>query len=318
MLIEQFLHDLRDLAGDEHDGYLGMKSLDESLEIFMSESKKGPVVEIASTTSAAGKSQLLYYLAAITVLPETCGGRSAAVVYIDADGRFDAHRLRTVTMGIAQNPPAAETAIVEDSLQHVHVFQPPSSGSLLATLQTLDAYLLNTSRHGSATRPLRAIFLDSATAFLWQDKLRDQIARVEEIGLPAGAIEQDRRENRSFVLGTLYAELVGELKRLQGVFGCAVVYTGTVWTRGVESDAVGFRSSLPPPWGLFPALRVVVRAVGPRGFEGGVNTWGREDWPRRVEEGLQKRQRLLGAFSFHAGVDGVRLATTTTTMHTNP
>lgn len=303
----QFLHELRELAGAEQDRYLGVKSLDDALRVFTSESRKEPVVEIASTASAAGKSQLLYYLAATAVLPETCGGRSAAVVYIDADGRFDAHRLRTVTMGIAQTETAVETATtVEDSLQHVHVFQPSSSGCLLATLQTLQDYLLDMKRHVSSARPLHAILLDSATAFLWQDKLRDQIARVEEIGLPASEIEQDRRENRSFVLGTLYAELVSELKRLQGEFGCAVVYTATVWTRGLEGDAVGFRSSLPSPWGLFPALRVVVRATGRGVFEAGVNTWGREDWPRRVVEGLQRTTTHRGgAFSFHANVDGV-------------
>lgn len=313
----QFLHDLRGLAGDEQKGHLGLKSLDDALDVFMCEWKKEPVVEIASTASAAGKSQLLYYLAAIAVLPEPYGGRSAAVVYIDADGRFDANRLRTVAMGIAQTTSPAETApapapapaadAVKDSLQHVHVFQPASSGSLLATLKTIEAYLLDTQRHVSSTRPLHAILLDSATAFLWQDKLRDQIARIEEIGVPASQIEQDRRGHRSFVLGTLYAELVSELRRLQGVFGCAVVYTATVWTRGVEGGgAVGFRSSLPSPWGLFPTLRVVVRAAGQGRFEAGVNTWAREDWPRRVVEGLQRINRG-GAFSFQAGVDGLVL-----------
>lgn len=310
----QFLHDLRGLAGDEQKGHLGLKSLDDALDVFMCEWKKEPVVEIASTASAAGKSQLLYYLAAIAVLPEPYGGRSAAVVYIDADGRFDANRLRTVAKSIAQTTSPAETApapaadTVKDSLQHVHVLQPASSGSLLATLKTIEAYLLDTQRHVSSTRPLHAILLDSATAFLWQDKLRDQIARIEEIGLPASKIEQHRREHRSFVLGTLYAELVSELRRLQGVFGCAVVYTVTVWTRGVEGGgAVGFRSSLPSPWGLFPTLRVVVRAVGRGRFEAGVNTWAREDWPRRVVEGLQRINRG-GAFSFQAGVDGLVLS----------
>ena len=322
VLILQFLHDLRGLAGDEQKGHLGFKSLDDALDVFMCEWKKEPVVEIASTASAAGKSQLLYYLAAIAVLPEPYGGRSAAVVYIDADGRFDANRLRTVAMSIAQTTSPAETApapapapapaaaadTVKDSLQHVHVLQPASSGSLLATLKTIEAYLLDTQRHVSSTRPLHAILLDSATAFLWQDKLRDQIARIEEIGLPASQIEQDRREHRSFVLGTLYAELVSELRRLQGVFGCAVVYTATVRTRGVEGGgAVGFRSSLPSPWGLFPTLRVVVRAVGRGRFEAGVNTWAREDWSRRVVEGLQRINRG-GAFLFQAGVDGLVLS----------
>lgn len=277
--------------------------------------ESNPVVEIASTASAAGKSQLLYYLTALAVLPETYGGRDAAVVYIDTDGRFDADRLRAVARGIVhqrlQTNITTACIDVEDllisSLQHVHVFRPPSSASLLATLQTLHIYLLDIPRHSSSAKPLHAILLDSATAFLWQDKLRDQIARVEEIGRPHVEIEQERRENRVFVLGGFYTELVAELKRLQGCFECAVVYTVTAWVKtGAGADgAVGFRSSLPPPWGLFPGLRVVVRSIGQGRFVGCVNTWGREDWPRRVIEGLERLHN--GAFSFYTGKDGVVL-----------
>ena len=325
--------------GREDGSRLGVKVLDDLLEVFMSRPPTGqgeesqarkesnPVVEIASTASAAGKSQLLYYLTAIAVLPETLhdariGGQDAAVVYIDANGRFDADRLRVVARGVVHQRllQATTTGVttpydgdIEDllisSLQHVHVFRPPSSTSLLASLQTLHTYLLDTSRHLSSAKPLHAIFLDSATAFLWQDKLRDQIARVEEIGRPHVEIERERRENRVFVLGGFYAELVAELKRLQGVLGCAVIYTVTAWVRAGAGaggdDAVGFRSSLPPPWGLFPRLRVVIRSIGHGRFVGCVNTWGREDWPRRVIEGLEQRHN--GVFSFYADKDGVVL-----------
>lgn len=280
-----------------------------------------PVVEISSTSSAAGKSQLLYYLTAIAVLPSTIdnvqiGGRNAAVVFVDTDGRFDADRLLSVTRGIIQQKlkqqmveqrPDIET-ILYTSLQHIHVFRPTSSASLLATLQSLESYLFDLTRHISTNRPLHGIFIDSATAFFWQDKLRDQIARVEEIGRPHVEIEHDRRLKRSFYIADMYAELVRALKKVQSVFGCAVVYTTAAWVGRAASvsgeELVAFRCSLPPPWGLFPTSRVVVRANGQGRFLGCVNGLGREEWPRKVVEGLERRGR---GFVFDADGDGVHI-----------
>lgn len=275
-----------------------------------------PVVEISSTSSAAGKSQLLYYLAAIAVLPAMIDniqidGRNAAVVFIDTDGRFDADRLLSVARGIVQQrlkQPDIGT-ILYTSLQHVHVFRPTSSASLLATLQSLESYLFDLTRHLSTNRPLHAILIDSATAFFWQDKLRDQIARVEEIGRPHAEIEHDRRLKSSFYIADMYAELVRVLKKVQSVFGCAIVYTTTAWVGRAASSSgeelVAFRCSLPPPWGLFPTLRVVVRANGQGRLLGHVNGLGREEWPRRVVEGLEMRNR--GTFVFGADRDGVHI-----------
>ena len=334
-----------------------MKPLDNLLEVFMSgpglqqghadhenpnvQSEDGhghagttrntasePVVEISSTSSGAGKSQLMYHLTAVAVLPSkfneiSLGGKNAAVVFIDADYRFDVHRLRTVARGIVhqklkQDHDGIEDMLV-DSLQHVHVFRPGSSASLLATLQSLDSYLFDLSRHVSSTRPLQAIVIDSATAFFWQDKLRDQVARTEEIGRSHVEIEQARSRKQSFYIADMYAELVRELKRLQRVFGCAVVYTTTAWVaRSHVLDSAGagpvaFRCALPPPWGLFPTLRLVVRPfpvavttardAGLSRFLGCVNGLGREEWPRRITEGLDGRGK--GTFMFYTGRDGV-------------
>ncbi|ODM14770.1 hypothetical protein SI65_09764 [Aspergillus cristatus] len=346
--LDEILHDLRNICPDESSNCLGVKALDDLLEIFMPvpapapqhpdensnlqpedrqahqavRAHPDPVVEISSTSSVAGKSQLLYYLAAIAVLPSTIDnvqidGRNAAVVFIDTDGRFDADRLLSVVRGIlyqklkqhmVEQLPDTES-ILYNSLQHVHVFRPTSSSSLLATLQSLESYLFDTGRHLSANRPLHAIFIDSATAFFWQDKLRDQIARVEEIGRPHSEIEHDRRSKRSFYIGDMYAELVRELKRVRSLFGCAVVYTTTAWVGRAASasasgeDLVAFRCSLPPPWGLFPTLRVVVRANGQGRFLGCVNGLGREEWPRRVVEELERQSR--GTFVFSADEHGV-------------
>lgn len=344
----QILHHLRSICPDESNNSLGVKVLDDLLEIFMPvpapapqhpdensnlqpedrqahqtvRARPDPVVEISSTSSAAGKSQLLYYLAAIAVLPSTIDniqidGRNAAVVFIDTDGRFDADRLFSVARDILRQKLkhhmveqlSDAESILYTSLQHVHVFRPTSSPSLLATLQSLKTYLFDTTRHLSANRPLHAILIDSATAFFWQDKLRDQIARVEEIGRPHTEIDHDRRTKQSFYISDMYAELVREMKRVKSMFGCAVVYTTTAWVRraasSVGEDLVAFRCSLPPPWGLFPTLRVVVRANGQGRFLGCVNGLGREEWPRRVVEGLDGRSR--GTFAFSADRHGVQI-----------
>lgn len=281
-----------------------------------------PVIEISSTSSAAGKTHLLYYLTATAVLPSTINGvrvdgRAAAVVFIDADGRFDAERLRTVACGLIDtklkaysgtgsrqaserqiHPPNLTTqelqSIIVTSLQHVHVFRPHSSASLLATLKSLQAYLLDISRHHSSHRPLHAIFIDSATAFFWQDKLHDDVARTENIGRSIAEIENERNQKRIFFLSDIYAELVQTLKNLQRHFSCIVAYTcNTLHSRSgtgyqghsqppqqpsgpfdlynpsnmkAARSMPSFRCPLPAPWGTFATLRLVVRRDAVRPF----------------------------------------------------
>ncbi|KAL4809901.1 hypothetical protein BDV18DRAFT_156277 [Aspergillus unguis] len=320
-------------------------------------SRPYPVLEISSTSSAAGKSQILHYLVAIAVLPAefngvSLGGLGSAAVFIDNDGRFDAERLRTVARRIVHDKLQEEARTLHDPieamlfecLQHVHVFRPQSSSALLATLQSLDTYLLNLTRHVSTHRPLQAIFIDSATAFFWQDKLQDEIARTEDIGRSAAEIEHERRQKKSFHLSDLYADLVASLKQLQHIFDCAVVYTATSFHGRASQGPImpygsynpldfavkgpAFRSPLPPPWGLFPTLRLVLQREVIRPFPPGitvpeaqrdapmrqevvmrgeftasVNTWGREDWPRSMLEELKRHGG--GQFTFNISARGV-------------
>ncbi|GCB19770.1 DNA repair protein XRCC2 homolog [Aspergillus awamori] len=353
-----------ELINDEHAGMHGLP--------MVVPNHAEPVLEISSRLSAAGKSHLLYYLAAVAILPSLfrgipLGGLESAVVFIDTDGRFDAERLRTVLRGIvhaninalAQESPGWTSEVRNEeiesmlviSLRHVHVFRPQSSSALLATLQHLDAYVLDLSRHLSSTRPVHTIYLDSASAFLWQDKLQDEIARVEDIGRAHADPEHERTQKQRFQISDLYAAFIAELKGLQRLLGCMVVYTTTVqgrfpgarggnpaytpsgpydlYTPGPSVAKVpSFGPALPAPWGRFPTLRIVVQrdAVRPfpptmtaqnaqrgaprrqeivsRGrFSGWVNEWRREEWPRRVLEGL--KQSNGGKFAFRIGGDGV-------------
>jgi hypothetical protein len=319
-----------------------------------------PVMEISSSLSASGKSQLLYYLTALAILPRQYGdiqicGHEAAVAFIDTDDRFDADRLRTVARGVvlqrrAQLGPNVDTQLEDtqvhdletllvSSLQHVHVFRPQSSSALLATIRTLDSYLFDLSRHRSASRPLHMVAIDSATAFLWQDRLRDEVARTEEIGRPRADIERDREQKQSFHLTDLYNEVVTELKHLQSQFQCAIVYTTTA--SGGRASGPGhydqpqarvpsLRPALPPPWGTFPSLRLIVHRSSVRSFppsmaahvaikdapsrqsvvqqgkiSAWVNPWGRDEWPRRIVEAIEANNG--GSFSFYVRESGVEI-----------
>ncbi|KAJ5749359.1 uncharacterized protein N7511_011055 [Penicillium nucicola] len=318
-----------------------------------------PVVEISSSLSASGKSQLLYYMTALAILPRNhgdllLGGWESAVIFIDNDNRFDAERLRIVARGIilqqqlrsdpdAKDQPTGATlgheleSLLVSSLRHVHVFRPQSSSALLATLQSLETYLFDLSNHRSASRPLKMIAVDSATAFIWQDRLRDEVARIEEIGRPRAELDRERERNQSFHLSDLYGELVMVLKRLQSLFQCAIVFTTTSGTRATPSSDgqsgpglydwyqlqnPALRPALPAPWGTFPTLRLIVQRSSVRPFPPSmapkaaihdahlrqsvvqqgkisacVNAWGRDDWPQRVVEAIEENNK--GSFSFY-------------------
>ncbi|KAL4974071.1 hypothetical protein BDW66DRAFT_92937 [Aspergillus desertorum] len=328
------LHSLPSIRENIASGLVDDTSITENLEPAHVEvpvhsaflSRPHPVLEISSTCSAAGKSQVLFYLAALAVLPfEFKGillnGFNSTVVFLDTDGRFDAERLRTVTRGIVLdklgNRVEFDTeyhdsveSMIFASLQHVHVFRPESSLALLSTLQSLDAYLLDLSRHASRNRTLQAIFIDSATAFFWQDKLRDEIARTEDIGRPAVEIERERLRRDNFHIADLYADLVASLRRLQSIFDCAVIYTATFFGgRSTEKPVMpygsynpldvalqtpSFRPPLPTPWGSFPTLRLVLQQEVGRPFPPGATVQeAARDAPLRQE--VVMRGEFLGS-----------------------
>lgn len=317
---------------------------------------KLPVIEISSPNSGGGKSQLIYYLVALCVLPSTfkgrkTGGRDGAVVLLDTDGKLDIRRLYQIAQGVVWHSLRADInaeeamneneiqSLLHDSLQHIHVFRPQTSSSLLATLKSLDKYLLDVTRHHSAARPLHALFLDSASAFYWQDRMRDDVARTEEIGRSGADIAHDRDNRKKFHMNVLYRDLVVELRRIQAVFDCSLIFStwglfrappdrtapySHLWT-GPPS----FRPHLPPPWGKFANLRLIVQrdavrpypvtssladierdapirqAVVRRGkFSAWVDTWGKEDWPPGLISALRSMPEN-GGFPFWIREDGV-------------
>lgn len=235
----------------------------------------------------------------MSVLPPTfkghkLDGRGGAVVLLDTDGRFDVQRLYYIIDGVVRHAvhgssssntsdsnenDALISTLICDTLQHIHIFRPQTSTSLLSTLKSLDTYLLHNPSKTSSSWHLHGIFLDSASAFYWTDRLRNEIARTTEIGRPATEIQQGREQRTSFYMSVLYYDIAAELRRLQGVFDCGVVYT--TWgitprsSSSSSSTALGggegygnsiwqgpptFKPHLPAPWNSsFPDLRLVVQ-----------------------------------------------------------
>lgn len=209
------------------------------------------------------------------MLPTTHHGHGAAVIWLDTDGRFDAARVRVVMQRILQtqgNVTVDDTGdLLSEALQHIHVFRPVSSAALLATLRSIPEYLLTCHddgrtgqpQHYSRNRRVHSLVLDSATAFLWQDRWAAALARI-----PGGA--EDERERSHFATGdnasdgtgrggNLHADIVTWLREFQEQFSCMLLYTTTMTTG---------RSGLPYPWPVLPVLRVMVRRDAVQRFGG--------------------------------------------------
>lgn len=187
------------------------------------------IVQLTDKTSAGGKTSLCYLITTLAVLPQEYNGKAHGVVWLDTDGRFSAERLQSVLMHhLSKTFPELSSyesnAICHEALRHVHLFRPQSSSQLVATLVYLPGYLLGTdgsSTHFSASRSLSLIVLDSATAFYWQDRFEAEVARYEALGTDEHAgTRSPSRLSRT-------AEVIAELRRLQKLFDCTILFTST-------------------------------------------------------------------------------------------
>ncbi|KAK5291066.1 hypothetical protein LTR16_002367 [Cryomyces antarcticus] len=267
-----------------------------------------PIVEITSPGPGHGKTHLLYYIAAIAVLPQTWNGekvdgKNGAAVVLDTEERFDVHRLVQVMKHYIQvhiaplNSDSADIeALVAAALQHIHIFRPQSLDSLIATVDSLASYLFDSSAHFSSRRQITAILLDSASAFFWQDRQEQETARL------LGITERSSNSSGTRTANTKSQQLLRSFRTAQHVLGgCPLV--ATVWNLS-PSSARNPKPQLPPPWsGSSCTLRLVLerrpvakfaanmsieeaakdrarrqQAVEEAGFEAWIERPGYEDW----------------------------------------
>lgn len=297
-----------------------------------------PVIEITDAAACSGKTQLLYQIIALSLLPAEhedvpINGKGNAVVLLDLSGRFSLLRLHRViysqitSICFTSSIELSEQktlSLVSDSLSHLHVFHPQSSSSLSATLASLPSFLLSSpSNHFSANRPLGLLAIHDLSAFLWQDRLDTD----EETDFPVS--NHAEKANSSLFLER-WRNLISLLRRIQHHFSCTVVATN--WGLGPVTSVAGhpaLRPHLPSSWNNFCTIKVVVErdrvsrfgpglsieeakregvqrweAVEKSGFSGWINWWGSEGWRDEVREGVEAL-KTGGGFSFRVTGDGI-------------
>ncbi len=302
-----------------------------------------PVIELTSAAPCSGVTQLLYYITAIAILPSTFSGlaiqgKQSAVVVLDTAGTFDVLRLQqTMQQHIEdQTPEEAKSAIpageiealIRASLQHVHIFRPQSTASLLATIANLPSYLRSTSQHFSSDRPLHAIVLDGISAFVWQDRMHEETRRQTHLDAVAHSTSFDTGNTNCFV--NQFRQLVKSLRTIQALFDCVVVAAnwGLLPVPAAKSASrTMFRPHLPAVWTNFCTLKLIVEEVGVPKFRESlsvrgawaeakarqdvvgkgarvafVNWWGCEEWAGGVREMLEREGE---AFRFWVRAEGV-------------
>ena len=301
--------------------------------------KRLPVIEMTGVSACSGKTQLLYHIIAINLLPHLhddieLRGKEQAVALFDLSSRLSMSRLSDVMRGyIKRRSSISRTALNEEttllihtSLTHLHVFRPQSTQSLVATLSALPAYLLSRpSSHFSANRPLGLLAISDISAFYQQDRLESEEGQVTT---PDGT---NAAATTVTLLQSRYKSLTAILQDVQTLFSAPVVVTNSALS-SFSSNVVGqpsLRSHLPAVWNVFCTLQLgierdrvtkfgpgmsVEEASGERaqrweavtrsGFSGWVNWWGSGGWREEVKEDL-RRMEAGGSFKFRVGDEGV-------------
>ncbi|KAL9025475.1 MAG: hypothetical protein Q9196_005711 [Gyalolechia fulgens] len=239
-----------------------------------------PVLELVGTSPCSGKTQLLYHLIGLSLLPSehdgvNLGGRSSAVILFDLGNNISALRLQSIMVnevqscvGKSSEPAHVQTVVnlVQSSLEHLHLFRPQSSLSLLATFSNLESCIFNTASHSSADRQVSLIVLHHVDAFLWQDRLEDAEDPTNESNISQKTSLPSRR----------FRDLVAQLGRLHARFGCVIIATSSALSTVayVRTDGLvvpTLRPHLPNAWRSFVTLRLLIQRDSVRKFPLGVS-----------------------------------------------
>lgn len=177
--------------------------------------------------------------------------------------------------------------IISTALSHIHIYQPTSLPSLLATLSSLPSYFLSPSNI-SRDRRLGAIVISTPSSYFWEDKLKSTSTSATSTK-------------------GKFPALAAVLKRVSTQLSTPIIYTTSHFS-SISSDPLALQPALPSPFAAVPTLRLVISrnkvqgfkkeidaetavkqtkardiAVASAGFRVHVNRWGNEGWNERNE-----------------------------------
>ena len=286
----------------------------------------------------SGRTQLLHFITAQSVLPKSLNklplpGKQGASVYIDTDNQFSILRLHSIlsqiiTSHIIKAGPVTSPddkdvrSVILSSLDHVHVFRPASSQALVAVLEKIPEYFLNTDAHKSSARSLRTVIISNISAFIWSDR--------------HGPATDFSTEATPTFLHQRSAQLAASLRNVQERFTCIIIAGAWAFAspKATQFGGKELRPYFPSPWNNLCVVRVVIQRERVRKFEPGLsveealtegpkrweavqkadwsgwlNWWGWEHWDRRaLEETMGSTHE--GAFNIKIDKSGLHFLAT--------
>ena len=143
-------------------------------------------------------------------------------------------------------PLSTAQSLIHSALSHIHIFQPTSLSSLIATVSSLPTYFLD-PKNGSAKRRLGAIIIDSPSTYFWADKVTAQ-------GQAQGSAQGQSK----------FPALASTLKRISTALCTPIIYSSEYLS--TTSDTQALRPQLPSPFPTLPTLRLIISRTAIQGF----------------------------------------------------
>jgi hypothetical protein len=155
------------------------------------------------------------------------------------------HHLLSTTPNL---PLSSAQEVIHSALSHIHIFQPSSLSSLIATASSLPTYFLSPA-NSSAERKLGAIIIDSPSTFFWADKAAT--------GTTIGQAQSK------------YPALASTLKRVSTILSAPIIYTTSHLSpiTSATEGTMALRPQLPSPWPTLPSLRLIIERNAIQGFD---------------------------------------------------
>jgi hypothetical protein len=215
--------------------------------------------------------------------------------------------------------------LIHKALSHIHIFQPSSLSSLIATISSLPTYFLD-PKNGSAERRLGAIIIDSASTFFWEDKVsavtgqgQGQTQGQSKYPALASTLKRTSTALQSPIIFT--TENISATSAISATTTSTSASTTASGPSATSTDTIAIRPQLPPPFPTLPTLRLIIsrhtiqsfskdmdaetaikhaeareKAVRDAGFVVRVNKWG--------SDGQRERQGSGDSVGFEVVMDG--------------
>lgn len=164
------------------------------------------------------------------------------------------HHLLTLCPTLS--PTEAQPLIIT-ALSHIHIYQPTSTSSLLATISSLPSYFFSTS-NTSKDRRLGGIFISTPSAYFWEDKV--QVVTSAATSASASASKTGK-----------FAALAMVLRRVGALLQTPVFYTTSHLSASSASSSTdpvtwALPPALPSPFSTLPTLRLIISRGAIKGF----------------------------------------------------